>query len=100
VLWPELIDQWELSPNEVAYINLQQGFCCAACKNNLRTMTLAAAVTKAFGFDGSFKDFCRNDPAIRQLTVIEINPAKDLSLFFRPFPNMRFIPSPNSTCGA
>jgi SAM-dependent methyltransferase len=86
VLWPELIEQWELSPEEVAYIDLQQGFCCAACENNLRTMTLAAAMTKAFGFDGSLKDFCRNDPGIRQLTVIEINPAKNLSPFLQALP--------------
>ena len=86
VLWPELIEQWELSPEEVAYIDLQQGFCCTACKNNLRTMTLAAAMTKAFGFDGSLKDFCRNDPGIRQLTVIEINPAKNLSPFLQALP--------------
>ena len=86
VLWPELIEQWELSPEEVAYIDLQQGFCCAACENNLRTMTLAAAMTKAFGFDGSLKDFCRNDPGIRQLAVIEINPAKNLSPFLQALP--------------
>ena len=86
VLWPELIEQWDLSPDEVAYINLQQGFCCADCKNNLRTMTLAAAITRAFGFTGSFKDFCRNDPEIRELTVIEINPAKNLSPFLQALP--------------
>jgi SAM-dependent methyltransferase len=86
VLWPELIKQWELAPDEVAYINLQQGFCCTSCKNNLRTMTLAAAVTRAFGFVGSFKDFCRNDPGIRLLTVIEINPAKNLSPFLQALP--------------
>jgi SAM-dependent methyltransferase len=86
VLWPELIAQWELSPKEVAYINLQQGFCCANCKNNLRTMTLAAAVTRAFGCAGSFKDFCRNNPRIRKLTVIEINPAKNLSPFLQALP--------------
>jgi hypothetical protein len=59
VLWSELIEQWQLSPDEVAYIDLQQGFCCTNCKNNLRTMTLAAAVTRAFGFVGSLKDFCQ-----------------------------------------
>jgi hypothetical protein len=79
VLWPELVAQWELSPNEVAYINLQQGFCCADCKNNLRTMTLASAITRAFGVTGTFENFCRNDRAIRELIVIEINPAKNLS---------------------
>src|SRR6266478_7450000 len=86
VLWPDLIEQWKLSPQEVAYIDLQQGFCCASCKNSLRTMTLAAAVTRAFGFTGSFQDFCRNDPTIRQLTVVEINPAKNLSPFLQALP--------------
>jgi SAM-dependent methyltransferase len=86
VLWPELIAQWELSPNEIAYINLQQGFCCANCKNNLRTMTLAAAVTGAFGFTGSLEDLCRNNRQIRKLTLIEINPAKNLSRFLEILP--------------
>ena len=86
MLLPELIEQWALSPDEVAYINLQQGFCCAACKNNLRTMTLAAAVTRAFRFAGSFKDFCRNDPGIRQLTLVEINPVTNLSPFLEALP--------------
>jgi SAM-dependent methyltransferase len=86
ILWPELIEQWELSPDEVAYTNSQQGLCCTSCKNNLRTMTLAAAVTRAFGFAGSFKDFCHSDPGIRQLTVIEINPAKNLSPFLHALP--------------
>jgi SAM-dependent methyltransferase len=86
VLWPELIAQWELSPDEVAYIDLQQGFCCTSCKNNLRAMTLAAAVTSAFGFSGTFEDFCRSDAGIRQLTVIEINPAGNLSPFLRLLP--------------
>jgi SAM-dependent methyltransferase len=86
VLWPELVEQWELSPEEAAYINLQQGFCCEGCGNNLRTMTLGAAITRAFGYAGIFKDFCRNDPTIRQLTVIEINPAKNLSPFLQALP--------------
>jgi len=86
VLWPELIAQWELSPKEVAYIDLQQGFCCADCKNNLRTMTLAAAVTGAFGFIGTFEDFCRNNAQIRKLTLVEINPAKNLSRFLETLP--------------
>ena len=44
-------------------------------------MTLAAAMTAAFGFSGTFEDFCRNNPGIRELSVIEINPAKNLSRF-------------------
>jgi SAM-dependent methyltransferase len=86
ILWPELIEQWQLSPDEVAYINLQQGLCCANCKNNLRAMTLAAAVTKAFGFEGILKDFCVSHQQVRQLTVVEINQAKNLSPFLEVLP--------------
>jgi len=86
ILWPELIEEWGLSPDEVRYTNLQQGLCCASCQNNLRALTLAAAVTSAFGFTGSLKDFCENHAAIRQLRVIEINQAKNLSLFLQALP--------------
>jgi SAM-dependent methyltransferase len=87
ILWPELIEEWGLSPEEVRYTNLQQGFCCESCKNNLRAMTLAAAVTNAFGFTGSLKDFCQNHAGVRQLTIVEINQAKNLSLFLQALPN-------------
>lgn len=48
VLWPELIAEWELAPEEVRYIDRQQGFACLDCRNNLRAMTLAAAISRAF----------------------------------------------------
>ena len=50
-------------------------------------MTLAAAVTGAFGFTGTLEDLCRNNPQIRKLTLIEINPAKNLSPFLQTLPN-------------
>ncbi len=86
VLWRELVEEWELSSDEEAYIDLQQGFCCARCKNNLRSMTLAAAVTRAFGFTGNFADFCRGNPQIRASTVIEVNPAGTLSQWLEVLP--------------
>jgi len=86
VLWPGLIEQWKLSPDEVSYIDLQQGFCCASCKNNLRSMTLAASITSAFGFAGIFEDLCHSHPGIRQLIVVEINPAGNLSPFLQVLP--------------
>ena len=79
VLWPELVEEWELSPEEAAYIDLQQGFFCANCKSNLRSMTLAAAICRVFGFGGNFEDFCRNNEEIRALTVVEVNAAGTLS---------------------
>ena len=68
ILWRELVEEWELSPDEADYINLQQGLRCANCRNNLRSMTLAAAVIGAFGFKGCFEDFCRTNSQIRGLT--------------------------------
>ena len=49
-------------------------------------MTLARALTSGFGFSGTFEDFCRNHPGIRQLSVLEINPAKNLSRFLQVLP--------------
>lgn len=79
ILWPELIAEWELSPAEVDYVDLQQGFSCVACKNNLRSMTLAAAMTKAFRFSGNLSALCRTGAGIRSMRVVEINPAGHLT---------------------
>lgn len=86
ILWPELVEEWELRSHEAAYIDLQQGLHCASCKNNLRSMTLAAAVTRAFGFEGTFADFCASNAAIRALSVIEVNAAGTLSRYLSLLP--------------
>jgi len=94
VLWQALIAEWELSSDEVDYVNLQQGFTCSACNNNLRSMTLAAAVTRAFAFEGCFKDFCTMNTEIRQLAVVEINPAGNLTPFLQLLPMHALHSSP------
>jgi SAM-dependent methyltransferase len=86
ILWPELVQEWELRADEETYIDLQQGFRCTNCKNNLRCMTLAAAITRAFGFSGSLENFCRNDSRIRVLHVIEVNPSGTLSRYLELLP--------------
>ena len=86
ILWPELVEEWELHPHEETYVDLQQGFRCASCKNNLRCMTLAAAVTREFGFAGTLDDFCRSNPGIRALRVVEVNPAGTLSRYLQVLP--------------
>jgi SAM-dependent methyltransferase len=86
VLWAELISEWELSPDEVDYVDLQQGFQCTQCKNNLRSMTLGAAITAAFGFKGSLENFFRTDEEIRRRMVLEINAAGSLSPFLSLLP--------------
>lgn len=80
VLWPELISAWQLSPPEVGYINRQQGTCCGTCGNNLRAMSLAAAIMDEFAFKGTFSEFCAGGLPLR---ILEINPAANLTGFLR-----------------
>lgn len=61
VLWLELIDAWELNPQEVEYINRQQGYVCDACGNNLRSMSIASAILKRYKFVGTLLDFAKNN---------------------------------------
>lgn len=78
VLWPRLIDDWELTPGEVDYINLQQGLHCRACSSNLRSMVLARSLCRALGHGGTLDDYIAS-PASHSLSVLEINEAGTLT---------------------
>ena len=85
VLWPELIAEWELSPDEAAAVDLQQGYHCTTCGSNLRTMVLARAITRAFGGPEPFAAFVHTEPA-RALRILEINEAGGLTQFLKDMP--------------
>lgn len=91
VLWLELINAWQLSESEVAYINRQQGFYCKRCNNNLRAMSLSVAILKEFGFQGTLNQFCES---MSDVTAIEINTAGNLTPFFRKLQSHRLIEYP------
>ena len=97
ILWQGLIDEWTLSREQVDYINLQQGLTCTGCNNNLRAMTLGAALTRTFGFAGTLEDFCRNNTQVRNFRVVEINPAGHLTPLFNLLPRheLHSFPSVN-----
>ena len=44
IMWPELIQQWQLNASQTQYVNQQQGVHCARCHNNLRSQALAKAI--------------------------------------------------------
>ncbi|MFL6761353.1 MAG: class I SAM-dependent methyltransferase [Sphingomicrobium sp.] len=44
VLWPALIHEWQLSADEVRYIDRQQGCSCGSCGANLRFVALGHAI--------------------------------------------------------
>lgn len=91
VLWKELIEAWQLTDREVAYINRQQGFHCDECGNNLRTMALSQAILDEYGFDGTLAQFCVSTNGI---DVLEINTAGQLSAILKSLPNHRLVEYP------
>ena len=91
VLWSELINDWQLSEDEVAYINRQQGFHCKGCYNNLRAMGLSTAILREIQFDGTLKQFCES---ISDVKILEINTAGNLTSFFNRLPSHKFIEYP------
>jgi SAM-dependent methyltransferase len=74
VLWPDLINGWRLSPEEVNYIDRQQGGSCARCGGNLRSIALAKAILTACGSGSNFHAFAGQT----SLRVLELNEAGTL----------------------
>jgi len=85
VLWADLIRQWELSPEEVEYIDRQQGRDCATCHSSWRSISLAAAVMAEFQFEGLFNDFVTSTVG-QSLRVLEVNGAGTLSEWLAKIP--------------
>jgi SAM-dependent methyltransferase len=85
VLWPRLIDEWQLASHEVAYINRQQGLHCLQCGSNLRTMALAKAVMTCHASSGSFIEFVNTEVG-KSLRTLEINEAGQLTPFLIQMP--------------
>lgn len=77
VLWPALIEQWQISPAEAAYIDRQQGECCARCGANLRSIALATAIRWAVRTEDDLADFCAS-PSASDFKVLELNEAGTL----------------------
>ena len=78
---------------EVDYINIQQGLSCAACKSNLRSITLAKAILTACDSMSLLMKFV-NSLASRRLKVLEINEAGNLHHVLRRFRNYTFAEYP------
>ena len=91
VLWPELRDGWGLSDDEAEYIDRQQGFHCKRCRNNLRSMALAFAITRAFEFEGSLARWRFRHPLMR---IAEVNEAGGLTDLLRRMPRHKLFRYP------
>lgn len=61
VLWPGLVAAWQLSPDEVAYVNHQQGTKCRDCGTQIRGMALARAILAWMGEKGPLREVLERD---------------------------------------
>jgi SAM-dependent methyltransferase len=93
VLWAELADDWELSDFEIEYIDRQQGECCVSCGSNLRSIVLAKAIIDSYGESCDFQSFI-SLPDYRDLKVIEINPAGNLTSILQQLTNHSLVTYP------
>jgi len=84
-LWEKLIQDWQLSDFEVAYINRQQGVNCKRCKVNLRGMAIAYGMMQYANYKGYFKDFVRTRK-MHSKKILEINEAAWLTPYFNKIP--------------
>ena len=82
VLWPELIQEWELGEHEVDYINRQQGHSCRGCGSSMRVRVLAHAILSALSKSCTFASFIHSG-VCRQLKILEINKAGNLYEFLK-----------------
>ncbi len=82
VLWERLISEWQLSPNEIVYVNHQQGTSCTTCNSNLRSIALASAIQIITHSTCPLRDLVSLD-VMQSLKILEINEAGNLSPYLR-----------------
>ncbi|OGS99160.1 MAG: hypothetical protein A3F73_03755 [Gallionellales bacterium RIFCSPLOWO2_12_FULL_59_22] len=87
ILWKDLIEAWELTPEEANYMGRQQGELCRNCQCNLRSRTLAGAFLDYVGYCGTLQEFCGKSRQARAMHVLEINEAGGLSPWLKRLPN-------------
>ena len=92
VLWNDLINSWQLNNQEIEYINYQQGFYCNQCYNNLRSMSLAHAITQKHCTNNNFINFCDSSNTIK---VLEINLAGNLTKYLKKLPHHKLVEYPS-----
>jgi len=104
VLWPALINEWQISSIEADYVDRQQGECCSGCGANLRSIALANALRWTFGTDELLARFCASSDA-PAFKVLELNEAGMLHPWLSKLPghvfgtypqvNMHALPYPD-----
>ena len=92
VIWTGLADEWGLAPDEVAYINRQQGGHCVRCGSNFRSLALAVGIGKWLRETGPLQNVLMR--VGRSLRVLEINEAGMLTPLLREYTDWTFAAYP------
>jgi SAM-dependent methyltransferase len=77
VLWDALANEWQLSPDERAYVDRQQGKACTRCGGNLRSIALSDAIRQSVRTSLALQDFVASTTSA-SLSLLEINEAGTL----------------------
>lgn len=91
ILWPSLVEEWNLGIDEEAYIDRQQGSRCNSCAASIRSMALAHAITSFVGVGIPLRHLPLRRPMLR---LLELNVAGDLHRFLRWMPRSRLAEYP------
>jgi SAM-dependent methyltransferase len=91
IISKDLANQWQLSPEELDYVNRQQGQSCVNCGSNLRSLALAEALRKLLGLDLPLREV-KSALAARdqRFSLLEINEAGSLSSYLKELPGYAF----------
>ncbi len=93
VLWPDLINAWDLSGEETAYVNEQQATICTSCGSNVRSMALAVALREFFD-GGETLTQTVADRKLESTSVLEVNEAGTLHRHLAVLPGHQFASYP------
>ncbi len=94
VLWPELINEWGLSPIWADWFDKREGSKCEYCCSSLRDRQLAETIINAINTKegtnfSSLNKLCVA-PIARKLMIAEINSVGNLHQFLRDMPELYY----------
>jgi SAM-dependent methyltransferase len=94
VIWPELARRWEISADEAAYLDVQQGTRCTGCGANVRSQALARALRRLGGAEGTLEAYVGSGQAA-PLRLLEVNEAGTLTPVLSRLPRHRLVRFPD-----
>lgn len=85
VLWPALIAEWQLTKDEVDYVDHQQGCRCVGCGTNLRGNALGTAIREAIGTTLPLEAAVRSGE-LDHLKILDLNGVPGVSSLLSSLP--------------